>query len=348
MSSSHSVEESGKVPFIPHPEKEAKKHPLGEGETLRTNIDRTVSELLTCVESFRREPSMSEKKEILEKKIRPMVSTLRTITAPTSEEKQESGAPEKAAEETKKTIQETIKAVEKAVTDEIETHFSATETTDRTDHEKMITFMRSAHGWLAELHDDRRIPLALRMAAFYVKQNDIEAAIKELEKLVPQFTEDLKREFQKLKESPTQTGLLLFQDHLQRATPQATPSLSEEALRQTPVMENILAHLKDPRQLMQVSKTLKAAVQADLTEEQVEAYAKNILSAKGAGFSLVTAPQICRQNRVIALNAMLKNGLEYQYLSEELKNDIGLVKIAYLSVLKNSPEKIPENSKADF
>ena len=59
-------------------------------------------------------------------------------------------------------------------------------------------------------------------------------------------------------------------------------------------------------------------------------------------FSLASSSKICRSIEKMAIVAIMKNYQEYNWIDERLKKNLVITKIAVLSCLKNSPEKLDE------
>ena len=112
-----------------------------------------------------------------------------------------------------------------------------------------------------------------------------------------------------------------------------------------PVMETIRRYLPNPVALMGTCTRVKKAVHDSFSREFVESRAERMRMS--VWFSLVSAPLICRENRIVALSAMQKNGLEYNLLSPELQRDASVIKLALLSVLNGQADKLVRASERD-
>ena len=109
------------------------------------------------------------------------------------------------------------------------------------------------------------------------------------------------------------------------------PKTLSNVLSQRTVMEVFLKYA-DPVRVMQLNKSCHESVKKGLPSEYAKKHLKNAKDLRA--FSLASVPVVCRDFISTAIVALYQNGLEYQFLDSRLKNDIGIAKVALLSIVQ--------------
>jgi hypothetical protein len=106
-----------------------------------------------------------------------------------------------------------------------------------------------------------------------------------------------------------------------------------------------LISLLEPKraiQLRRVCKCMQEVVDANLTDYQITQLSERLrkLSIERR-FSLIDTPRFCRENQTFVEYAVRRNGLDYQHASEELKQNLFIIKTALTSTQFFAPKDLP-------
>jgi hypothetical protein len=230
----------------------------------------------------------------------------------------------------------------------------------RTDEER-TTFIADARAWLSRSQTQHNYRFDLEFAKSLLENNDISGALKVLVDLSPLFSADVKQAFKTIEKTTSEQEaaaahsqfLLNHQDKIVSSLTLAeqnerTPRGWSDLLQHKAIVEALLKYLS-PSQLGRAVPNWRELTAESFPIEYLNAKAPHVLTAPS--FSLSSAPRNCRDMDSVAINAMIRNGLEYHLLSERLRGNILIIKLAILSVLKTSPEnlaKLLEQIPADL
>lgn len=205
---------------------------------------------------------------------------------------------------------------------------------------KILSFYQEAYKLLDMTSPQNKLEREWEYAKYLCEENAVVASISILQKLP--LPEDAQKALDSIKNTCTKEKLdQFFQVADQAETKNYIKKVSEERYRpktlvdvvsQPTIMEVFLRYL-NPVLLMRVNRLSHESVSHKLSREYVEKHANRALDLRF--FSLIRAPDVCKDVLLTAVAAITQNGLEYKNLDPRLQHDVGIAKIALISILTN-------------
>ena len=196
------------------------------------------------------------------------------------------------------------------------------------------SFSSQAYQWLSVSQPHRSAIIQFKHALSLLSTGNIYEAKETLTALSPLFPKEVKDGLLSTQE------LGLFVQRYDDAIQASLESANQEAVslldlvRSRPIMASLVDYLpsKDLRTLKRTLPNWEGLTENSFPVEYFLRRAERILQTPF--FSLAYAPAICRNLDRVAFYAVLRNGAEYDHLSERLRNLPSVIKLALLSVLR--------------